>query len=89
MSEQSQNFHKSFNATTPPHLKMTFNLATPRNSFAFVETCSHAEQTDNHPIGHSSYDVLDQIVKRDFSKLSENVMRKAWDNKYDDVWNSV
>ena len=30
-----------------------------------------------------------RIIDKDFLKLSESVMKKVWDNKYDDVWDNT
>jgi len=30
-----------------------------------------------------------RTIDRDFLKMSENVMKKIWDNKLDDVWDKV
>jgi len=30
-----------------------------------------------------------RIIDKDFLKLSESVMKKVWDNKYDDVWDKT
>lgn len=30
-----------------------------------------------------------RTVDKDFLKMSEEVMKKVWDNKYDDVWDSA
>ena len=30
-----------------------------------------------------------RIIDKDFLKISESVMRKVWDNQYDDVWDTA
>ncbi len=32
---------------------------------------------------------VQRIIDKDFLKISESIMRKVWDNQYDDVWDTT